>query len=149
MRTQKITDNFQKPAYFEELLEGKKYLIFIFGNSPHQMQALPLFEYRGGEKPQVLVPRNLPKKLSSLMTEIAFDAFAILGCNDCASIEITVENGDNPYVTNVNPQPFNNEPGVTLKILDRAGVNYTDLLEKIFLATIKRYKEKPSPFYFS
>ncbi|MDO8610316.1 MAG: hypothetical protein Q7R95_07235, partial [bacterium] len=91
-------------------------------------------------------PKNISKRLESLISEIALDTYNILDCHDYGRVEIRVDKNDNPYVLELNPNPSININDCVPYVAELTGLNYGDFLEEIISMAIKRYKNKP-PYY--
>jgi carnosine synthase len=142
-----ITDNFKNAACLEEHIEGERYLIAVLGNSYDDLEALPIVEIKkGNHEKRLVLAKKMDNKISSLVTEIAFDTYSILGCSDFALIEVTVDEESNPYVTNIYASPSLKEDGEIFQIAKLARIDFVEILEKIISTTFKYYKAQPSLF---
>lgn len=151
------------PALVEEYIEGDEYAVCILGNTQDNIQVLPLartlfkkplpgkwniYSYetkwvkeRQSDNFTIQRPlKNISKKLESLITEISLDVYKIMDCKDYGQLDIRVDEDDNPYVLELNPNPPllpNSNLTSTAKLL---GMDFDDLLETIIDITIKRYR---------
>jgi D-alanine-D-alanine ligase len=165
-----IIGDLGRPALVEEYIEGDEYDVSIIGNVEDSLQVLPLSRSVFGRMPQgfwhiypyeakfgdrsvyknhieVQRPaRNVPKRLASLISEIALDTYQILGCQDYGRVEVRVDRDDNPYVLELNPNPSIGEGDCVPSVAKIVGMDYGDFLERIIGLAIRRYKEKP-PYY--
>ena len=91
-------------------------------------------------------PKNVERKLESLLSEIALDTYNILDCHDYGRVEIRVDKDDNPYVLELNPNPSINIEDMVPWSAETVGMDYGAFLEEIIKMAIKRYKNKP-PYY--
>ena len=158
------------PALVEEYIEGDEYDVSILGSERHDLQVLPLsrsifkdlpegywhiFPYNAKwsldpvydnkvitQKP----PKNIAKKLESLITEIALDTYTILDCHDYGRVELRVDADDNPYVLELNPNPSIDIGDCVPSVAQLVGMDYGDFLEAIIEMAIKRYRHRP-PYY--
>lgn len=144
-KIQKKTNNFQVSAYLEEYNKGQLYYVLVFGNPPRELRALAVVEYNP-QTETISSPQKFSTKLSTLITEIAFDAFTVLGCTDIALVEIMIDGDNNPLVTNIEAQPLIRKVDETLKIIKISAISVGLLMENVINSAIKRYKEKPSLF---
>jgi len=118
-----------RPALIEEYIEGDEYDVSILGSEEDNLRILPLsrsifdklpegywhiypFEAKWGVdtvyKEGITVqrpPKNVNKKLTSLIEEIALDTYNILDCHDYGRVEVKVDKNSNPYVLELNPNP--------------------------------------------
>jgi D-alanine-D-alanine ligase len=149
----------------EEYIEGDEYDASIIGNDD-ELRVLPLtrsifkdlpegywhiypFAAKWDEDPEydkIIIqspPKNISKKLESLISEIALDTYNILDCHDYGRVEIRVDADDNPYVLELNPNPSINTEDSTPGAAELIGMDYGAFLEEVIRLTIKRYKDRP------
>ncbi len=163
----KVIEGLKSPALIEEYIEGDEYDVNVIGNDAKDLRVLPLSRSIFKEMPEgywhiypfdakwgindavydkIIIqtpPRNVSKKLESLLSEIALDTYNILDCHDYGRIEIRVDKDDNPYVLELNPNPSINEGDSTPGVAELIGMNYGDFLEEVIRMAIKRYKNNP------
>ncbi|MBU1119218.1 ATP-grasp domain-containing protein [Patescibacteria group bacterium] len=148
-KTITITEDFKSAACLEEYTEGKTYLVPIIGNSHEDLQAFPIVLSKKEKGTTVIsIPKRIEPKLSSLITEIAFDAYSIVDCTDFGLVEVTLDRDKNPLVTGINPFPSLSKNGELAQIAKRAGIPFIDIIKKILITTIKEYQQKPTHYYF-
>ncbi|MFA5318264.1 MAG: ATP-grasp domain-containing protein [Patescibacteria group bacterium] len=159
-----------RPALIEEYIEGDEYDVSILGSEEDDLRVLPLsrsifsklpkgywhiypFEAKWNEnsiyKKCITVqkpPKNINKKLATLIAEIALDTYNILDCHDYGRVEIRVDKNNNPYVLELNPNPSINTDDCVAQVAKLAGMDYGDFIEEIIRMAIERYKNKP-PYY--
>lgn len=159
-----VTETLLRPALIEEYLDGDEYDVSIFGSELDDIRVLPLsrsifkhsdakkwniysFESKWNAKDKNHVeeqrpPKNVSKKLLSLISEIALDTYNILGCHDYGRVEIKLDKNGNPHVLELNPNPSINIPDCLPSVAKLTGMSYEDFIEQILLLAIKRYKDK-------
>lgn len=165
----KVINILHSPALVEEYIEGDEYDVSILGSEEDDLRVLPLsrsiFEkmprgywhifthdakYAGDPAyKNIIVQRpakNISKKLEALISEIALDTYNILDCHDYGRVEIRVDENDNPYVLELNPNPSINMGNCVPEVAKLVGMEYGDFLEELIRMAIKRYKNKP-PYY--
>lgn len=166
---EKVIKEIGRPALIEEYIEGDEYDVPIIGSEEDDLRILPLsrsifdelpegiwhiypFEAKYGDAPvydriiRQRPPKNIGKKLETLLGEIALDTYNILDCHDYGRIEIRVDKNNNPFVLELNPNPSLNSDGVFSASARIVGLDYGDFLEEIIRLAIKRYKNNP-PYY--
>jgi len=166
----KIIIDLNSPALIEEYIEGDEYDVPILGSDENDLRVMPLvrsifdrmpkgkwhifsYDSKYGEKDfknsgitQQYPAKGVNKKLISLITEISLDTYNILDCHDYGRIEVRVDENDNPYVLELNPNPSINIGNCLPKAAELAGMDYGDFIEEIIRMSIKRYKNRP-PYY--
>jgi len=161
---EKIIQKMGKAAVVEEYIEGDEYEVYILGNNESNLQVLPLhrsifrstlkkqwniytFDTKWNEKTakariiHQLPPKNISKKLESLITEIALDTYTIFKCRDYGKVEIKVDQDNNPYVIELNPSPWlcSVKEGGIVNAAQLMGIDFSTLLEQIIQMAIERY----------
>lgn len=160
------------PAIVEEYIEGDEFDVSILGNDEDDYEVLPLTKSIFSDLPKKFhhiytheakwsgdkvyknitvqrPPRGLSRKLGSLITEIALDAYKIFGCRDYGRVELRVDRNDNPYVLEVNPNPSLAMNACIPAVAKLAGYNFGDLIEEIISMAIVRYEKKVRPNVFN
>ena len=155
-----------RPALVEEYIEGDEYDVTIIGDNETNLRVLPLsrslfhkmpkgywhiypFAAKWDSDPayrKIITqrpPKNISKRLTSLISEIALDTYNILGCHDYGRVEIRVDSNDNPYVLELNPNPSINIEDCIPACAELIGMDYGDFIEEILKMAIRRYKNKP------
>ena len=166
---EKVIGEIGRPALIEEYIEGDEYDVPIIGRDDDDLRVLPLsrsifddlpsdkwhiypFEAKYTDDPvykKIIVqrpPKNISKKLETLLGEIALDTYKILDCHDYGRIEIRVDKNNNPYVLELNPNPSLDKEGCFSASAEVVGLDYGDFLEEVIRLAIKRYKDNP-PYY--
>ncbi len=168
---EKVVVSMGRPALIEEYIEGDEYDVSIIGNDDeHDIRVLPLSRsmfkdmpegywhiypydakwtnsevYDKGIKVQ-RPPKNISKRLESLISEISLDTYNILDCHDYGRVEVRVDQDGNPYVLELNPNPSININDCVPACAELIGMDYGDFIEEIIKMAIKRYKNRP-PYY--
>jgi D-alanine-D-alanine ligase len=165
-----VLHELKRPALIEEFIGGDEYDVSILGNWEDEQRVLPLsrsvfdalpegywhmYPYEAKflgsavHKKNIEVqrpPRGVPGKLTALISEIALDAFNVVGCSDYGRAEVRIDAKGNPYVLEVNPNPSIGPTDCVPSVAALAGMEYGDFLEEILRLAIRRYKDKP-PYY--
>jgi D-alanine-D-alanine ligase len=164
-----VIEKLDSPALIEEYIEGDEYDVTIIGNDEDDLRVLPLSRSIFKEMPpgywhiypyaakwtedpayQAIIqqqpPKNISRRLESLLTEMALDTYNILDCHDYGRVEIRVDDQDNPYVLELNPNPSINIGDIVPASAELIGMDYGKFLEEIIKMTIRRYKDRP-PYY--
>jgi D-alanine-D-alanine ligase len=169
-RIEYVLHELKRPALIEEFVGGDEYDVSIMGNWEDAQQVLPLsrsvFEsmpegywpmypyeakFLGSEvhKRSIEVqrpPKGVSARLTTLISEIALDAYNVLGCSDYGRAEVRVDSKGNPFVLEVNPNPSIGPTDCVPSVAGLTGMAYGDFLEEILRLAIRRYKDRP-PYY--
>lgn len=166
---EKIILKLGRPALIEEYIEGDEYDVSIMGSDETDLRILPLSRSMFDKMPKGYwhiypfeakwkdssvynkivtqrPPKNISKRLESLISEISLDTYNILDCHDYGRVEVRVDKNDNPYVLELNPNPSININDCVPYVAELTGLDYGDFLEEIISMAVKRYKNKP-PYY--
>lgn len=166
---EKVIKEIGRPALIEEYIDGDEYDVPIIGTDEDDLRVLPLSRSIFDQLPpdiwhiypfeakytddsvynQIAVqrpPKNIGKKLETLLGEIALDTYNILDCHDYGRVEIRVDKNNNPYVLELNPNPSLDNGGFFADSAEMIGMDYGDFLEEIIRLAINRYKDNP-PYY--
>ncbi len=162
-----VLETFKQPILIEEYLSGDEYGVPIIGNGTENVQILPLkrtkydkypegkwhiFDFEAKyednerfEKDYLTIqhpPKKVNKKLLALISEMALDAYQIVGCKDYGRVDIKLDEHNNPHVLEVNPNPSINIGDGLPSAAELIGLNYGDFIEKILSLSIERYQKK-------
>jgi D-alanine-D-alanine ligase len=162
----KVIEEMGSPALIEEYIEGDEYDVSIIGNDEEDLRVLPLSRSIFKNMPQgywhiypyeakwihdhpvyktisvQCPPKNVDERLQSLITEIALDTYNLLDCHDYGRVEIRVDEHDNPYVLELNPNPSINMGDATPESFGKISGKdyYGDFLEYVIKTAVRRYK---------
>lgn len=162
----KVVVDMGSPALVEEYIEGDEYDVSILGSDEYDLRVLPHSRSIFKEMPKgywhiypyaakwtedkvykkIIIqrpPKNISKKLESLISEIALDTYNILDGHDYGRVEIRVDEDDNPYVLELNPNPSININDCVPAAAELIGMDYGDFIEEIIKMAVKRYRNRP------
>ena len=154
-----------QPALVEEYIEGEEYHVSILGTDENDLRVLPLERMIFRDLPQDLwhiysyeakwsnepvyrklaverPSRSTNKKLESVITEIALDAYTIVDCHDYGIVDIRMDKDNNPYVLEVNSNPSLNPEACLAASAKLINLDYPRLISEIINMTVKRYARK-------
>lgn len=168
---ERVIVGMKQPALIEEYIEGDEFDVSILGTDETDLQVLPLtrsifknlpekywhiysYEAKWSGKPvfdKIIVqqpPKNLSKKLTTLITEIALDTYTIMDCFDYGQVEIRVDANNNPYVIELNPNPLLSKNESIVNAAKFIGMDFGGLLEEIIRLAVSRYQRRPASYQF-
>lgn len=150
---------YDKPILVEEFLSGKDLSCGILGNPPEDYRVLPITEEDYSALPPGLppicgfeakwlpqspygkvasVPASIPEETKSRIIDWSLVLFERLQCRDYARFDWRLDNNGNPYLLEVNPNPGWCWDGHLAKMASYAGLSYSDMLEEILHAALRR-----------
>ncbi|MEK9179039.1 MAG: ATP-grasp domain-containing protein, partial [Patescibacteria group bacterium] len=167
---EKIIVKMGKPALIEEYIEGDEYDVSILGSDERDFRVLPLSRSVFSNMPEgywhiypfdakwknseiyhkIIIqrpPKNISKKVESVISEIALDTYNILDLHDYGRAEVRVDSSGNPYVLEINPNPSINIEDCVPACAELVGMKYGDFIEEIIRMAIMRYKNNPPYFH--
>lgn len=167
--TEQLTDrvnfvlkNYEGGALVEQFVNGKEYMVSVWGNTPEDIEVLPLYELNFDEiqdyhnriysynakweeksveftsiKPEC--PANVSDVVKKSIEEAAKGAYLKTGCFGYARIDIRVEN-DTAYVVDVNANPDMTEESEFVTSARALGYNYGSTILKLCEIALKNPK---------
>jgi D-alanine--D-alanine ligase len=81
-----------------------------------------------------LVPAPLSVDLTEKVQKLAADAYKILGCRGVGRVDVMLAKDNTPYVLEVNTVPGMTATSLVPKAAAAAGINFSDLCERILLS---------------
>jgi len=150
---------YDKPILIEQFLPGKDLTIGIIGNPPDNYIILPIIEEDYSSLPQELpkicgyeakwqpdspywniksIPANLPPDIVEIIENCSLRLFERLECQDYARFDWRLDEGGNPMLLEVNPNPGWCWDGHLAKMCKYADISYKEMLKKILEGVEKR-----------
>lgn len=142
-----------KKRYFAEpFIEGREVNISIIGNEGPEIVELSEIDYsslpKGSpkiltfgakweksdiyyKKTPIICPAELPKDLRGKIIEFAILAYKIVGCRSYARCDFRIDNGGNPFLLEINPNPDLGPDTGIARQADARGWSYSELISKI------------------
>jgi D-alanine-D-alanine ligase len=155
-----IFEKFSQPVLAESYIDGREVNVGLLGNNPPDVlppaeivfgrtgPKIYRYEDKTGKSDRTIEVR-CPAKLSTAQTQraqdIARDAFAALGCYDCARVDMRMDKRGNFYVLEINSLPSMGEHGSYTHAAEAAGLDYTALVNRLVDAAAARYFGTPRP----
>ncbi len=150
---------YDKPILIEQFLTGKDISVGIIGNPPDEYLILPIIEEDYSSLPPELpkicgyeakwlpespywninsICANLPNDIVEIIENCSLKLFERLECQDYARFDWRLDEGGNPKLLEVNPNPGWCWDGHLVKMAKLADISYKEMLKKILEATEKR-----------
>jgi len=151
----KITEAVEKAfllsdrVIIEKYIDGKEVHIGILNGSVlGGVEVRPSLEFYSYEAKYTagvtdyILPPEIDRKAYEMAKEVALSAHVALGCRGATRVDLKVDREGNPYVLEVNTIPGMTETSLLPKIAEKAGLNFSALIEEILRGAIDEGKEK-------
>lgn len=155
-----IFEKFSQPVLAEQYIDGREINVGLLGNDPPE--AFPpaeivfddsgpkIYSYedktgRSGREIKVACPANLSPEKTREAQEIAVRAFQVLGCRDCARVDMRMDEEGRFYILEINSLPSLGEHGSYTHAADAIGLNYNGLVNRLVDVAVARYFGTPKP----
>lgn len=132
----------------EKYIEGKEIHIGILnGRVLGGVEVRPSLEFYSYEAKytagltEYILPPELDKETYEGAKKAALSAHNALGCEGSTRVDLRIDREDNPYVLEVNTIPGMTETSLLPKIAEKAGLNFSALIEEMLKGAIYEDKE--------
>jgi D-alanine-D-alanine ligase len=169
-RCQYVFKEFKQPALVEEFIDGREIHAAVLGNE--KPEVLPLFEmefddsefnedddwrpqmitFRAKWDPQskdfytmdaVVPPEDLDEEVAEYIRDVARRAYKAMDCRDYARIDMRVDEDDEIYILEVNPNPDLVDGAAYAMCATASGRSYSESICAIADMAIVRARKKP------
>jgi len=156
-----IFREFDQPVLVEQFVEGREINIGLLGNGSTLETFQPAELVFGEDGPQIYTeedkrrtsgreigvecPAKLDAETAAKAQEIARKAFNVLGCYDCARVDIRMDQDGNLYVLEVNSLPSLGEHGSYVAAAEAMGLDFEALVNRLVEVASARYFGTPNP----
>ena len=155
-----IFKEFEQPVLAEQYIAGREINVGLLGNKP--TEALPpaeivfgktgpqIYTYedktrKSGREIGVECPANLDDELTAKAQQVARRAFEVLGCYDCARVDMRLDKDGNLYILEVNSLPSLGEHGSYVQGAAAIGLDFPALVNRLVDVAAARYFGTPHP----
>ena len=155
-----IIDEYKQAVLVEEYIEGKEINVGLIGNNPPEIFA-PVELVFGRKGPKIYTyedktrqsgreinykcPASLTREQQEYAQKIARQAFYVLGCYDCARVDMRRDKQGNLYILEVNSLPSLGEHGSYLIGAAKAGLDFSAVINRLVEVASTRYFGTPRP----
>ena len=156
-----IFEQFEQPVLAERYIEGKEINVGLLGNGSN-LEAFPAAELifgedgpqiytledkkrQSGREIQVVCPANIDETIAKNAQDIAKRAFNVLGCYDCARVDMRIDKDGKLYVLEINSLPSLGEHGSYVAAAEAVGLNFAGLVNRLVEVAASRYFGMPNP----
>jgi D-alanine-D-alanine ligase len=158
-----LQTEFEQPVLVEEFIEGREFYVGVLGNA--NARALPVIELdfskfpddrpriasweakwgddQGGgaefEGTTSVFPQDLPEELAERLQAVAVDAFQALRLRDYGRVDLRVNDREEIFVIEVNPNCYLERESEFARAAARGGLEYDALVARIVELAAARY----------
>jgi D-alanine-D-alanine ligase len=156
-----IFNEFGQAVLVEQYIEGREINVGLLGNGSNVETFLPaelIFGDTGpniytledkkrtsGREVGVQCPADLDDKTTRNAQDIAKRAFEVLGCYDCARVDMRLDKNGNLYILEINSLPSLGAHGSYVAAAEAMGINFTALINRLIQTASSRYFGTPEP----
>ncbi|MGR8918141.1 MAG: ATP-grasp domain-containing protein [Gammaproteobacteria bacterium] len=155
-----IFEQFEQPVLVERYIEGREINVGLLGNSPVEafQPAELLFgeggpniytiddkKGRSGREIIVRCPAHIDAALAEQAQDISRRAFQVLGCFDCARVDMRIDADGKLYILEVNSLPSLGEHGSYVNAAEAMGLDFPALVNRLVEVASARYFGTPRP----
>lgn len=155
-----IFEKFNQPVLVERYIAGREINVGLLGNNPPDAfsPAEIIFGEGGpriytyedktrssGREIKVECPANIEPEIAEKAQQIATRAFGVLGCYDCARVDMRLDDNGDLYILEVNSLPSLGEHGSYVTGAAVAGLDFAGLCNRLVEVASARYFGTPSP----
>ncbi|MCG6940559.1 MAG: ATP-grasp domain-containing protein [Thiohalocapsa sp.] len=156
-----IFEQFDQPVLAERFIEGREINVGLLGNGAN-LEAFPpaqlIFgeggpniytmedkKHTSGREVRVQCPADIDAALAERAKAVAMQAFHVLGCYDCARVDMRVDAAGNLYVLEINSLPSLGEHGSYVAAAEAIGLDFDALVVRLVEVAASRYFGTPNP----
>ncbi len=155
-----IFEKYQQPVLVERYIDGREINVGILGNdNPEIFSPVELIFGEGGPNIYTMedkqrksgrevlyqCPAPINKDVAAKAQEISLQAFKVLGCYDCARIDMRLDAEGNLYILEINSLPSLGEHGSYLVGAAFAGLDFKAVVNRLVEVANARYFGTPEP----
>jgi D-alanine-D-alanine ligase len=156
-----IFREYEQPVLVEQYIEGREINVGLLGNGA-TLEAFHPAELKfgaggpniyteadkrrtSGREIGVICPAPLDASVASQAHDIAKKAFDVLGCYDCARVDMRMDSHGQLYVLEVNSLPSLGEHGSYVAAAQAEGLDFSTLINRLVEVASARYFGTPNP----
>lgn len=117
----------------------------VFGEGGPNIYTVEDKKRKSGREIGVICPAPIDEVLAKKVQEIATRAFNVLGCYDCARVDMRLDNEGNIYVLEINSLPSLGEHGSYVAAAEYMGLDFPALINRLVEVAAARYFGTPTP----
>jgi D-alanine-D-alanine ligase len=156
-----LLQKYQQPILIERFISGREFNVSILGNQPPQVLAIGEIDYRHVtdqyckitsyeakwleqhplyRQTPAICPAEIDRDLHTKLSRLALDVYDCLGGRDYGRVDIRMNESNQLFVLEYNPNPDISPDAGFVKALQAAGWSYRHFVEFIIRETLNRKK---------
>ena len=153
-----IFNEFRQPVLAEQYITGREINVGILGNDPVEAFQPVLLDFgdgaqiytyedktgRSGRQIRPVCPAPIGDELTEKAKQIAIQTFKVLGLNDCARIDMRLDDAGQLFILEANSLPSLGEHGSYLVGAAHAGLDFAGFVNRLVDVATARYFGTPS-----
>jgi D-alanine-D-alanine ligase len=155
-----IWERFHQPVLVERYVEGREINVGLLGNAPPEVlppvelifdeSGDPIYTYadKTGQSGRTIshrCPPDLPETTLDRARDVARRAFEVLGCRDCARVDMRLDGEGDLHLLEVNSLPSLGEHGSYLVGAAKVGLDFGAVINRLVDVASARYFGTPQP----
>lgn len=165
-RVREIRKHFQDEALAEEFIDGREVYVGVIGTAK-KPEMLPIVELDFGNwspnipkvsdrevkfgpespgSPKLVIARDIHPELKARIERAALLAFRALKLQDYARVDLRISHALEPYVLEVNPNPYLERQSELAMAAKEKGISYVQLIGRIVESAASRYRLQKKAF---
>ncbi|BCM17660.1 ATP-grasp domain-containing protein [Mesorhizobium sp. J8] len=148
-----IVEEYAQAALVEEYIEGREISVPLLGNG--EPDVLPLVEQNFGDRAMRLMtweakymaaaavakicPAEIESRLARVLRDISIATFRACQCRDYARVDLRIDRSGQPFVLEINANPFLAKGFSYWVAANAAGHSYSSLINRILDVAHRRY----------
>ncbi|GAB4249910.1 MAG: hypothetical protein Kow00129_10750 [Thermoleophilia bacterium] len=150
----------RQPVLVEQYIEGVEINVGLLGNDPPMALPPAMLDF-GGEGPRVysyedkkgisgrrvgvICPAPIGDDLKQRAQDLAVRTFQVIGCADCARVDMRIDEGGSIHILEINSLPALGPRGSYVAAAKAAGFEFDELVNRLVEEASARYFGTPSP----
>lgn len=143
--------SFDNKIIIEENIIGKEIECAVLGNNNPIASVLgeiiPSYDFYSYEAKYldenavaIAIPANIPKPITTKIQELAIKTFEVLCCEGMGRVDFFLTKNDKIFVNEINTIPGFTAISMYPKLLEKTGIAYSDLIDRLIRLAINRHK---------
>lgn len=156
----RIFERYQQPVLVEQYIDGREINVGLLGNQPPEAFAPAELSFgeggpriytledktrQSGREIRVICPAPLDAEATEKAQDLARKAFNVLGCYDCARVDMRMAAEGSLHILEINSLPSLGEHGSYVAAAAEAGLDFTGLVNRLVEVASARYFGTPLP----